>query len=285
MYETNAQWTITAADGTTVVFNDGASGLYLESVTGFDSPDVRQNIDVLPEADGSVAGNFFFGSRPVTLNGKIAANTAAGRNVAVVNLQRAIRGLRGAATLKSTPQGLPAMQTTARLNNIRVSGAFVKDFQLSLICPDPRIYSQTLNTNSAIGIAVTPGASFPWAFPVNWGGGTGATLAVNVTNAGNFSTPPTVKVIGPAIGPQITNATTGESLYLDGLTLAAGEYVTVDFGNHTATRSDGTNQYYRVRFPGTVWFTLQPGSSTVQLWASGATSATELDVSWRDAWA
>src|SRR4051812_4706166 len=268
MYETNAQWTITAADGTTVVFNDGASGLYIESVTGFDSPDVRQNIDVLPEADGSVAGNFFFGSRPVTLNGKILDPTAAGRNVKFVNLQRAVRGLRGDVTLKSTPQGLPAIQTTARLNNLRWSGPFVKDFQLSLICPDPRIYSQTLNTNSAIGVAVTPGASFPWAFPVNWGGGSGATLAVNVTNAGNFSTPPVVTVRGPAVGPQITYAATGESVYLDSLTLASGEYVTVDFGAHTATRSDGTNQYYRVRFPGSMWFTLAPGSSTVQLFTA-----------------
>src|SRR3954470_7969212 len=147
MYETGAQWTSTSPDGaTTVTFNDGASGLYLESVTGFDSPDVRQNIDVLPEADGSVAGNFFFGSRPVTLNGKVIAPTAASRNNVVVNLQRAVRGLRGDVTLKSQPQGLPAMQATARLNNMRVSGGYVKDFQIALICPDPRMYSQTLNT-------------------------------------------------------------------------------------------------------------------------------------------
>jgi len=285
MYEQGAVWTISGPDGTTVVFNDGVSGFYLESVTGFDSPNVRQNIADLPEFDGAVAGDSYFSSRPVTLSGKIAGSSAAQRNSLVVALQRALRGLRGDVTLMSTPQGLPAMQATGRLDNVRVTGGYVKDFQISLVCPDPRIYSQALNAVSATGTASTPGAAFPWSFPVTFGGGAGATLSVSVTNAGNFTTIPTVRVFGPALGPQVENADTGESVFLDGLTLATGEYVDLDFGARTVTKQDGTNEYSTVRFPGSTWFTLDPGSTAVQLWASGGSASTGIEVLWRDSWA
>lgn len=285
MYETAATWTITGPDGTSVIFNDGVSGLYLQAVTGFDSPNVRQNIADLPESDGAVAGSSYYSSRPVTLTGKIVASSAAQRNTTVVNLQRAFRGLRGDVTLKSTPQGLPAMQATARLDNLRVTGGYVKDFQIALVCPDPRVFSQTLNTTSAQGVTATPGATFPWSWPVSFGGGSGALLTVNPTNAGNFTAPPTIRVVGPIIDPQVTNYTAGQSLYLDGLTLAAGEYVTLDFAARTAVKSDGSNVYSKVRFPGTSWFYLDPGSSTVQLWGTSAAAGTEIDVWWRDSWA
>lgn len=285
MYETAATWTIVGPDGTTIIFNDGSSGLYLETVTGFDSPNVRQNVEDIPEFDGAIAGDAYFGSRPITLSGKVAASSAAQRNATVVNMQRALRGLRGDVTLQSQPQGLPAMQTTARLDNVRFTGGYVKDFQIALICPDPRIYSQTLNTGAASGVAATPGASFSLAFPINFGGGSGATVTVNVTNDGNFTTFPVITVHGPAVNPQIRNGNTGESLFLDGLTLATGDYVVLDFSARTVTDGTGANRYSKVRFPGSIWFTLDPGSSAIQLFTSGASAATELDIAWRDAWA
>ncbi len=285
MYEHGQIWTAVGPDGTTIVFNDGLSGLYLEDITGFDSADVRQNVEVLPEADGAVAGNGYYGSRPVTLNGKVIASTAAERNNVIVNMQRALRGLRGDIVLKSQPSGLPAMQATARLTNVRVTGGYVKNFLISLVCPDPRFYSQTVNITTATGVTPTPGASFPWAFPVNFGGGSGATLAINVTNAGNFPTPPTIRIYGPAAGPQIVNAATGDLVDLYALTLAAGEYVDLDFSARTVVRNDGANQYANVRFPGSTWFNLEPGSTTVQIFAVGAGATTGIDVSWRDAWA
>lgn len=287
MYETSAVWEIEGADGTIVRFNDGASGLVLEEVTGWDSSSVRTNVEDLPEFDGAVAGDSFLGQRPWTLKGKVGVDQpATTRNRTVVNLQRAVRGLRSDVTVTTQPQGLPAMQATARFVALRVTGGFVKDFLISFISADPRAFSQTLNTETSSGGTVSvPGARWPIAWPANWGGGSGATLSVTVTNAGNFDSYPVVKVWGPVTDPQLTHAGTGLSVYLDGLTLASGEWVAVDMAAASAVKQDGVGVDDKVRWPGSEFWPLPAGSSTVQLFAASATVDTELDVSWRDSWA
>lgn len=284
MYETGAIWTLTAADGTTITFNDGA-GLILEEVTGFDSPDVRQNVSELPEQDFAIAGSFFYGSRPVTLSGKITNQaSAAVRNVLVASMQQASRGLRADTTIASAPQGLPAMQATARIQNLRITGGYVKDFQISLICADGRIYSQALHSASASGSVATSGAAFPLVFPVNFGGGTGVTVTVTATNAGNFNSPPVLRVTGPITNPQLRNSTTDEDLYVDNLTLAAGEYIDIDMLNRTVEKNDGSNLYSRVRFPASSWWLVAPGANTIELRAGTTTGSATLTSSHRDVW-
>lgn len=286
MYEgSGTRWTIVGADGTTIELNDNASGLYLEEISGFDSPSIRTNVEDLPESDGAVAGDFFFGQRPVTLRGRIHGTTASARNAAMVNLQRALRGLRDDVTVKSQSSGLPAMQVSARIVDLKFGGGYVKTFQVSMICADPLIYSQTENAETATGAATVPGAAFPWAFPVDFGGGIGATLIVSATNAGNFDAPCVIRVWGPITDPQVTNDSVDESIYVDNLVLVAGEYIDIDTGARTVVKSDGVSYYDRVRFPGSDWFRLQPGANTIQLWGSGSSGGTEIDVTWRDAWA
>lgn len=283
MYESSATWSIVAADGTTASFNDG-TGLLLEDVTGFDSPNIRQNVQDLPETDGATAGYFFMGSRPVTLRGRMAGYaTAAARNQAVVNLQRALRGLRGDVTIKSAPSGLPAMQVSARLDNVRVTGGYVKEFMISLVCPDPLIYSQTLNTQATSGSVASTGAAFPLVFPIVFGGGTGATVTVNATNAGNYDTPPYIRVTGPVSDPQIKNASTQQSIWIDNVLLVSGEYIDIDMAARTAVKSDGANLYSRVRFPASDWWRLAPSTNVIQMFSSTSGSST-LTVQWRDAW-
>ena len=290
MYDADSVWTITAADGTSVTlagpssFPTAGTVFLVEEVTGFDSPNVRQSISDLPEADGAVAGNFFFSNRPITIKGRVIASTSSARNQAVVSLQRALRGLRSDVLIQSTPSGLPAMQINARFDNVRVTGGYVKDFIISMICPSPVIYSQTLNVQSGTGSVATSGAPFPLVFPINFGGGSGATVTVAVTNAGNFDSLPLVKVTGPIDNPWVRNATTGDALYLDNLSLAGGEYVLIDNSARTVTKSDGSNQYGKMRFPGSDWITLPVGANSVELRSGGGASTATLEVDWRDAW-
>lgn len=284
MFEYGAPYSITASDGTSVTFNDGG-GLVLEDVTGFDSPNVRQNVAELPETDGATAGNFFFGARPVTLTGRIINATPAARNVLIVQLQRALRGLRSDVTIRSSPSGLPAMQASGRLDNIRVTGGFLKQFQISLICADPRIYSQALNSSQATGQVASSGAAFPLVFPINFGGGTGATVSVSLSNAGNFDSPPLLRVTGPVTNPAVRNATTDMWLYLDNVDLAAGEYVDIDMANRSVTRTDGTSLYHKVRIPTSDWWLLPAGANSVELWATTPAASATVRVLWRDVWA
>ena len=278
IYDSDAVWTLTAADGTSVTlagpsyFNSTGTVFLVEETTGFDSPNMRQSVSDLPEMDGAVAGNFFFSSRPITIKGRIITSTAANRNAQVVALQRALRGLRDDVTIKSQSAGLPAMQITARLDNVRITGGWIKDFIISLICPSPIIYSQTLNVQSGAGSVATSGVPWPIVWDANWGGGSGATVTVSVTNAGTFDSYPLVKVTGPIDNPWVRNTTTDQSLYLDNLSLASGEYVLLDMSARTVTKNDGTNLYGKMRFPGSDWLRLPAGSSAVELRSGGSNS-------------
>lgn len=289
MFDTDAIWTVAAEDGTTVtmagpgVFAGAGTVLLLEEVTGFDSPNVRQNLADLPEQDGQAAGDFFYGARPITFKGKIVASTAASRNTTVLQLQRALRGLRGDVTIKSQAAGLEAMQTTARFDNLRLAPGFIKDFSISMICPDPVLYSQTLYSQSGTGSVATSGAAWPVAWPASWGGGTGATVTVSATNAGNYDSHPVLTITGPISNPWVRNAVTGDVLYIDNVTLAAGEYVVVDTSAKTVTKNDGSNLYSRIRFPDSSWLTMIPAANVFELRSGGSASTATLQVQWRNA--
>lgn len=285
MYESSAVWTFTGPDGSTVSFNDGGA-FVCEDVTGFDSPNVRENIEDLPEADGANAGNYYYGSRPVTFNGLLTGDPAS-RNLAAIQLQAALRGLRSNVTIFSQATGLPAMRASGRLQNLRITRreGIAKSFQIGLVCPDPRMYSQALNTNSGSGSVAISGAAFPLVFPVSFGGGTGATVTFNVTNAGNFTAPAVIRVAGTITNPYITNLTSGEVIYIDNLDLVGTDWVEIDTGARTVVKNDGTNLYGRVRIPASHLWHLQPGANTIELRADSAASSATLTLTWRDAWA
>ncbi|HXH88251.1 MAG TPA: hypothetical protein VNI55_06555 [Gaiellaceae bacterium] len=286
MYEHGQPWTIVGPDGTVVDFNTLASVFKLEEVTGFDSARVRTSIEDRPEYDGAVAGNSFLGSRPVTMSGKVVAESAAARNLAVVQLQRALRALRSDLTMKSQASGLPAMQAGGRIESFRVSGGYVKEFQLGIVCADPRIYSQVLNSlTSTAGAGSGLGAPWPIVWPAVWGGGSGAEQVVTVVNVGNIESPPVFRAYGPITNPEIRNTTTGTSIWIDNLVLAVGEWVDVDVANVTVVNHLGVNLYDRVRFPTSVWSLLSPGTNNLELRAVASGSGVQLTVSWRDAWA
>jgi hypothetical protein len=294
MYEHGATWYFIGPDDNWVWnhvwFNAvdeqlGFQAFYLEDISGFDSPNIRQSIEDIPEYDGAVAGNFYLGSRPVTMRGRIIAPTAAQRNQAVALLQRSARALRRDVQILSWPSGMPPMQVKARVQNLRITGGYVKEFLISMVCPDPRIYSQEQHSDSSSATAgAVFGAPWPLAWPVVWGGGTGASAIVNVENVGNIGTPPTLRVHGIIDNPEIRNETTGQSIFIDNVSLAAGEYIDIDVATRTAVSSVSGNIYSRVRFPGTTWWLLEPGVNDIQLRGVSTGAGVQVTVYWRDAW-
>jgi hypothetical protein len=296
MFEHGAFWRLYSYNAAGVFqadFNGGdpVSPFFLEEITGFDSPNVRQSVEDIPEYDGAVAGNFYYGSRPVTMSGRIVAASATERNQAVANLQRVLRGLRphlggdGFIHIQMFPTGMPWMYAKAKIQNLRITGGYVKNFQISMICPDPRIYSQEQHSDSSSATAgAVFGAPWPLAWPVVWGGGTGASAIVNVENVGNIGTPPTLRVYGIIDNPEIRNETTGQSIFIDNVSLAAGEYIDIDVATRTAVSSVSGNIYSRVRFPGTTWWLLEPGVNDIQLRGVSTGAGVQVTVYWRDAW-
>ncbi len=285
MYEYGNPWTLTGPDGTTIT--SGTSGLVVEDISGFDMPTVRTNVEDIPEDDGAVFGDQFYGRRPVTISGRIVNVTPAERNNIVQTLQRVCRALRGDMTLRTTPSGMPEQMVYARLDQpLRISKAegIAKSFLISLVCADPRIYSYALHEYAGTYSTTLPGAAFDWVFPVNFGGGTVSGLATIATNLGNAGTRPIIRVTGPIDNPQILNVTTGESMWVDDLSLLAGQWIEIDFARKSALDQNGYNRYSHIRFPQSTWFDLEPGANSIQVFGTNAAPGAQLDIDWRDAW-
>lgn len=74
-------YTLTSGNGQwRAVFNDPFDPNYagmLTEVSGLDSPEIRESAEDLVEGDGGVHGNFYFGRRPITINGRIFGHATA----------------------------------------------------------------------------------------------------------------------------------------------------------------------------------------------------------------
>lgn len=103
------------------------------------------------------------------------------------------------------------------------------------------------------------GLTFPETPPFTFG--TSAGGSVQLTNAGAYDAFPVFSVAGPCIRPVITKGSTGQFIRLN-LNLLAGDVVVVDTQSKTVTYN-GANRNNTVD-TGSSFFTLPPGTSTVQ---------------------
>jgi hypothetical protein len=155
--EIGVKFTLTGPDGTVATFNEESDFNYVGAITeatGLDSPEVRENAENIAGFDGGVHGNFYYGRRPVVLTGKIFnVSSNEERNKKLTKLLQASNAMREDAVLEWTPTGGEAQYLKVRrAQPLRVSGAFDKDFQLSLVSADPRIYSvSTSKSKTASG--------------------------------------------------------------------------------------------------------------------------------------
>jgi hypothetical protein len=232
------KYVLTGPDGTRAVFNDAADPDYighLTDVTGMDSPDVRENAEELVQFDGGIHGNFYYGRRPIVLEGLIYDHgDTVTRNSRIARMQRASNAMRGDATLEWAADGSPPTFTNVRRQQpLRVTGGWNKTFQLSLVAADPRIYSTELYSESvdAGSTAGSGGMAFPMGFPLSFGAAVpvGQVFPVNNGNAESF---PLYTIYGPGVNPSIVNMTTGSSLVLVG-TLGEDDTYIVDTLNRT----------------------------------------------------
>lgn len=162
--EYGAKFTLTGPDGTKVVFNDSTDpnyvGILSMESSGLDSADVREDAAEAIEADGGIHGNFFYGRRPVVLQGTIIASSAAQRNERAGKLLRATNAMRADAVLKWTPVGGAEVELKLRRQQpARITGGFVKSFQIAMVSADARILSTASHASSVTSLASGPTAT------------------------------------------------------------------------------------------------------------------------------
>lgn len=268
-------YTLTSALGDVAVFNDPLSANYvgmLTEVTGLDSAEVREASEELTEADGGAHGNFFYGRRPIVLNGRVFGHaTQAARAVRLDRMMRASNAMRGDAVLTWKPENwasvvhIPMQTFVRRQQPLRISGGWVKEFQLSLVSEYAQLFSVDVRQT-----AVTANG-----------------VAVSAENQGSGEAWPFISITGASTNPTVTNTTStpDQVLFTTGLTLVAGETVQIDTFTHTAAFTSGprsgqsANRY--IDFGATVaWPRIARGINSFVLAGGGS-----MFLTWRDTWA
>ena len=118
-----------------------------EAISGIDSPEIRDSYADLVEQDGGIGATNFYSRRPIVMNGKVLPISAADRNAKLGKLMAATEARSADGTLSWTPTGgEPVFVKFRRQLPFRAKGGFNKDFQIGIVCNDPRIYTKRAMT-------------------------------------------------------------------------------------------------------------------------------------------
>lgn len=163
-------------------------------------------------------------------------------------------------------QGKPLFKREGRFCN----------YSLSLVAPDPRVYSVEQAVVSTGLPSSSGGLQVPFAVPFQIDSVTEAG-ALTAINDGNMSTPPVLKVSGPC-PPFTLRHHSGASLTYP-IAVPDGRFVVLDTSKRRALE-DGTEPRY---VTGT-WFEYAPGVNTVRFEAAAYNAAALLTSTHRSAW-
>lgn len=274
--------------------NIDSNGTYwlLQKVDGWDGVDVGSGQVTQNEGDhGGVPSPAFYAPRYMTLLVTAMSPTQALRDVARSDMASVCPvGEGGAGDLATFVYNEPIPKTclVRRKDGDRIQEASLDlnsvTFSIPLVAPDPRKYSvQTYTSPIAppsppVGLAppFTPPILLPSATPSNQG---------TFVNHGNFNTPWYATVFGPWTSPSFASVEQGKTITFTGLSLGAGDYLSVDALNYMGFLNGSA--YYSAD-EGSDWFRLLPdtaltpgGVNSVRIGGSGSGSA---QITYSDAW-
>lgn len=151
---------------------------------------------------------------------------------------------------------------------------------MTLVADDPLIRGLEKTTSAPLP-STSGGLSWPTSWPATWDATVSSGL-LDLTNDGNETASLRWRIDGPVTDPAIVNQTTGQTLRTD-ITLAAGEWLTIDTATRRVLANGDINATRRNRVYGD-WWELPPGAIQARLSGSGAASTTELTATWQDSW-
>lgn len=261
----------------------------LQKVEGWDgAPAFSGSGGVVNRAadQGGWATSQFYGPRIMTLNVWASAPNQAARDLARALLNQAL-AISAPLTTFTYNEPVPKF-AGVRLNNsagVKETYANLTEvaFSIPLVAPDPRKYvvgqqSLTAPIPTQIPAPLTLPTTTPLILPQiapPFAGGTAA-LAVNT---GTFETRPVVTITGPITGPAVSNITQGLKVSFSALTMQASDTLVLNMDARTA-KLNGT---FIPADLTSAWWTLWPGSNTIQLAGTGDFGAT-LNATWYSAY-
>jgi hypothetical protein len=285
--EVGIRYDLVGPTGARVSFNEPTDRDFvgwIEEITGLDGPEVRESSELFVEGDGGIHSDFYYGRRPVTLSGLIDASVfGVERNRKITRLLEAANAMRQDAVLSWTASGgLPVQIRVRRQNSPRITGGRLKNFQISLVAADPRIYGEAIQIGQvAAGASSSAGFASPLLSPLS--SGASPVGQVIVQNLGSVGTPPIISIYGPCNNPVVKNQTTGEQLSFT-YNLAATEHLDIDTQQRTILLNGTTNRYSALNFADSAWWELAPGNNDIRFSVASFASPASLVILWNHAW-
>lgn len=273
-----------------VLLNGSANGLPfvdVESVSGLDSAPYRSQTHDREGVDGGYVDAEFETIRTITLEGfiyTVPTSTEAYLDQLKANF---------APTKVAKPFYFQtdAGQRVAWGKSLGIN--YVKDqqrrlgiheFQIQILCNDPRTYEPNLVSNSTeLEAVVTTGRTYPKTYPLLYGAAA-SDNALTLTLGGNRLTPGKLRINGPVINPSIIYDNTG-SIFDFNTTIDTGDYIEIDLSNRSVLLNGITPRRNIMTLTGT-WFLLEPGDNQFRFFGtqSPPTPLASLIVSAYSAW-
>ncbi|MGW4784235.1 phage distal tail protein [Streptomyces sp. NPDC004230] len=257
---------------------------FLQTFEGWDSPEVRADLQDRENDHGSWFSPAYFGSRPITLTGTVEAPDR-------TSLQTAMEQLYVAASLSDTTltvwEALPKQVVVRRSGKVLAQYASdrVATWSVMVTAADPRRYATDLQTGT-IGLPFSTGGLTPPLTPPLVSNAVTVSGEITATNAGTFETRPVFTITGPVTGPQIITQMPDGSIqsliYTDAL--FTGDQLVIDTDAKTATLNGVVSRRRYLTVP-SGWPTIPASSTTsVQFRAQSYSASALLTAAWRSAW-
>lgn len=256
----------------------------LQDLDGWDSPEVRSELQQRESDHGAWQTPVYYGERPITLAGTIVAPDRAA-------LDDAMDRLRAAVSLADTV--LTVAETVPKCCMVRRSGKVlaryttdtVASYSALVTAADPRRYAVDTQQGST-GLPVTTGgltlpATVPWTITATTVSG-----QIAAENRGSMGTPLMLSIAGPVQQPQVLVAMpSGAVLPLTySQDLGAGDVLVIDTAAHTVVLNGDVSRRRFLAVP-SGWPSI-PSKATISLVFRGAAydSSALLTATWRSAW-
>jgi hypothetical protein len=278
MFSTSNNFTILLPDNTVINFGPDSTaenwvGLVGESgVTS--SVDLRESRENIARQDGEIIGQSYWGNRSIVADIFIPDGNPETRGDKIKELQKVTTTIRdnGYITWTESDTEAETKQVPVRLQSFPTlthSGSVVKTYQIAFTATQPHIESAEVFNLDDEGAAIE--------------------TEHTITNAGDWTTYPVIKITGPITAGIIENQTTGESMTLSGLTTTVDDWI--EIYNRPDQRqvlqkdlTTTTNIFNKLTI-GSNFISLAPGANVIELKdVAGDTGDTKLFIEWRSAW-
>jgi hypothetical protein len=280
----------------TILLEDPTRGYFCQSLE-LGSPEVREVISHIPDADGADDHTMFMGQRTVTA--QITALAGAGARIDDVADNFApymVPHVRPVLHFVLDRPGAAERTLVLRAANYAwpIAGPYQRDIQLQWVAADPVVRDPTTHTVTALsGASSGPGRTYPLTFNRVYPAGGGSPSTATLSTPGDVPMRPLLRVYGPIVGPRLALAlSTAAGLrnqafnFAPSYTIDAGHWVDVDCLRRTVYRdSDPTqNVINQVDWSTSVWLyvTPLPDTATLSFAGSGASGVTQVQAIWQD---